>query len=347
MRWRILTFGGLAVDDFLMAIVLPVTIAGTVASLMVEIGAKGLANSGMTPEERAALDPNSREFHLRVKGSQSHLAGWLLYSTLLWNLKLCWLFYYKRLGHRVEGMNLRVNIGLALCAVAYAVLMLTIIFGCWPFEKHWQINPDPGNSCHPASSKLQAWTMLATDCITDLYIISIPIPMIWHARISKINKIGLIIMFCGGLVTMTFSAIRCKFILENSIESSQIAAEWSDRESFVATIVTNVPVLFPLIRQKVWHIYDSSGYSRSRSRGHTRNDTKASRNAGNVIELSTIVAQSSSPAPGADINKTSSGSAFNFYQCSSEEAIVRPETEITTETEITSESSRPKRNRRF
>lgn len=58
---------------------------------------KGLANNGMTDEQRAALDPSSVEWDLRVNGSKTHVIGLLLYETLPWLLKGCWIFYYERL----------------------------------------------------------------------------------------------------------------------------------------------------------------------------------------------------------------------------------------------------------
>lgn len=53
----------------------------------------------MTPEERAALDPQSEEYRLRVGGSKNQLAGWLTYTTLLWTLKACMLIFYSRLTY--------------------------------------------------------------------------------------------------------------------------------------------------------------------------------------------------------------------------------------------------------
>lgn len=60
---------------------------------------KGLANSGMTPEQRAALDPQSVEYKLRVGGSKNQLTGWLVYTVLLWTLKTCMLIFYSRLTY--------------------------------------------------------------------------------------------------------------------------------------------------------------------------------------------------------------------------------------------------------
>lgn len=58
---------------------------------------QGFANNGMTDKERAALDPSSAEWTLRVNGSKTHVTGLLLYATLLWLLKGCWVIYYARL----------------------------------------------------------------------------------------------------------------------------------------------------------------------------------------------------------------------------------------------------------
>lgn len=58
---------------------------------------KGLANNGMTDQQRAALDPNSEEYRLRVNGSKTHVVGLFLYTTQLWLLKGCWTVYYARL----------------------------------------------------------------------------------------------------------------------------------------------------------------------------------------------------------------------------------------------------------
>lgn len=59
---------------------------------------QGFANNGMTDAQRAALDPNSEEYRLRVNGSKTHVVGLLLYTTLLWLLKSCWVVYYSRLA---------------------------------------------------------------------------------------------------------------------------------------------------------------------------------------------------------------------------------------------------------
>ena len=68
--------------------------AESVAAYAVVAFWKGLANNGMSEE---GLDPDSEEFELRVNGSKTHVIGLLLYTTLLWLLKACWILYYGRL----------------------------------------------------------------------------------------------------------------------------------------------------------------------------------------------------------------------------------------------------------
>lgn len=71
--------------------------AESVAAYFVVAYWKGFANNAMTDEQRAALSPDSEEYMLRVNGSKTHVIGLLLYTTLLWLLKACWVFYYTRL----------------------------------------------------------------------------------------------------------------------------------------------------------------------------------------------------------------------------------------------------------
>lgn len=80
---------------------------------------------------------------------------------------------------------------------------------------------------------------------------SIPLPMIWSARISTSKKVGLCVMFCGGLITAVFGGLRCGYVLANTKDGPQQAGEWSCRESFVAVFVTNFPIIFPIVHRAI------------------------------------------------------------------------------------------------
>lgn len=113
--------------------------------------------------------------------------------------------------------------------------------------------------------------LICTNLTTDFYIMSIPLPMVWNARISPTKKAGLCVMFCGGLITAVFGGLRCGFVLSDRPDGPQLAGEWSCRESFVAVFVTNFPVLFPVVhracRQRFHNGFFGSSYGSSANKG--------------------------------------------------------------------------------
>ena len=99
----------------------------------------------MTHEQRATLSPTSEEYYKRVRGSQTQLFGWLVYTVLLWSLKLCWLFFFRRLGDGVDHMTLKIKYGFVSVGITFLGTFFTILCSCWPIKKKWQIYPDPGS----------------------------------------------------------------------------------------------------------------------------------------------------------------------------------------------------------
>ncbi|KAH8807837.1 hypothetical protein F5884DRAFT_347824 [Xylogone sp. PMI_703] len=248
-RWHTLGLRGLAPDDYLMTAAAFLYTAETALAYYVGAYWFGLANNSMTPEQRASLDPNSIEYYRRVHGSQTELTGWLVYATLLWTLKLCWLFLYSRLGEGVHNMRLKVRIGFIVVPISFVVTFVVVLCACWPIEKHWQINPDPGDICQPAVAKVSAYTLITMNLSTDFYIMSIPLPMVWGTRMDIKKKIGLLVMFCAGIFTAVAGLLRCVLILTSGADGPEQAGEWSCRESFIAVLVSNVPFIYPPLRR--------------------------------------------------------------------------------------------------
>jgi hypothetical protein len=73
----------------------------TVAAYLVGALFQGLTNSYMTPEQRATLDPNSKEYSNRVWGSKIQVIGWSFYACILWLVKFCLIVFYSRLTYVV------------------------------------------------------------------------------------------------------------------------------------------------------------------------------------------------------------------------------------------------------
>lgn len=99
---RITTVGykRLQADDYLMVVAAAVYSVETYLAYSVGAYWHGLANNGMTDEQRRLLDPASEEYRMRVNGSKTQVAGWSTYTFLLWLVKAAMCTFYLRLTVR-------------------------------------------------------------------------------------------------------------------------------------------------------------------------------------------------------------------------------------------------------
>ncbi|KAF3056020.1 hypothetical protein GL218_06872 [Daldinia childiae] len=268
-RFEILGWRSLAWDDAIMFMAVLVHTAESLMAYFVVSRWKGLANNAMTDAQRAALDPQSNEWYLRVNGSKTHVAGLILYTTLLWLLKACWLVYYARLTEGVNNMHRLIRFGIIIIGVTYISCLLVAFLKCIPFHHQWQINPSPGNNCMPAISTVQTIFVMITNTLTDFYLMGIPLPVVWKSHLPWRKKLILLIMFSGGFLEMAFGILRCVSILTlGDIDPAQ-SGYWSVRESFVSVVLTNMPMVYPIFRRFI-----EKGLSASRSRATSQGDTR-------------------------------------------------------------------------
>ncbi|KAI1802410.1 hypothetical protein F4811DRAFT_573079 [Daldinia bambusicola] len=260
-KYSIMGWHGLAWDDALMLVATLVYTAESTMAYLVVAHWKGLSNNAMTDAYRAALDPNSREWYLRVSGSKNHVAGLIIYATLLWLLKACWLVYYARLTEGINNMRLMIRWGIAIIGLSYIACLLVALFKCIPFDHQWQINPSPGNNCMPAISSVQTIFVMVMNTLTDFYIMAIPLPLVWKSHLPWKKKFVLLFMFSGGFLTMAFGILRCVSILTIGDSDPAQSGYWSVRESFVCVVLTNMPMVYALFRG-----YVEKGLSATRSK---------------------------------------------------------------------------------
>ncbi|KAF4941959.1 hypothetical protein CGCF413_v001922 [Colletotrichum fructicola] len=240
----------LQADDYLMLLVACTYSAETALAYSVGAYWQGLANNGMTDEQRRNLDPNSEEYRIRVNGSKTQIAGWITYSCLvLWPAKAAMCTFFLRLTEGLHNFQKRIYGGFALIAITWLTVFFSIIFSCFPTHKNWQIYPDPGNTCQPAISKVNILVTVVLNVLTDLYLMSIPIPMLWFSKLPLRKKLGLIVLFSGGIFVTMAGILRCVLIISDPVNGASQAGSWAVRETFVAVVTTNVPMIFPLIRR--------------------------------------------------------------------------------------------------
>ncbi|KAL6922877.1 hypothetical protein FSST1_000151 [Fusarium sambucinum] len=244
-------FRQLAPDDWLMLLVIiPYSIETSMAYLVGNVF-RGISNSAMTPEQRADLDPASEEYSMRVGGSKSQVTGWVMYTTVLWVIKAALCAFYLRLTTGLPAYKTRIYAGFVIILTTYIAVICSLLFSCHPFHRFWQINPDPGNFCQSAASRVYIFTVVTFNIATDVYLLLIPLPILWQSQIPKAKKIGLMILFSGGIFVMVAGILRAVLIIQNPETGALQSASWAVRESFVALVTSNVPITWGWLRQKL------------------------------------------------------------------------------------------------
>lgn len=95
--------------------------------------------------------------------------------------------------------------------------------------------------------------------------------MLWKSQIRLKQKIGLTVLFGAGVFVMIAGVIRCVIILSNPVAGASQAGNWAVRESFVAVVIGNLPMIYPVLHRGVRRFASSyggsSGYNLSGSGG--------------------------------------------------------------------------------
>ncbi|KAF2852522.1 hypothetical protein T440DRAFT_526005 [Plenodomus tracheiphilus IPT5] len=232
----------------------------------------GMGTNNFTQDQRAKLVPGSELWNYAVNGSKTHIFGWCMYTALVWTLKSCWTIYYSRMTNGLRKMEIRIKVAWFLNGTTYVAALCMIVFKCWPLHRQWQIYPDPGNNCYPGASKLNVTFITVLNITTDIYLMAIPLPIIYRAHLDIKRKLSLILLFSGGWIVIIFGILRCVTLVTVGPTEPSKSGQWSVRESFLAVLVSNAPMVFPLLRR--WSIVAIGIVSTSRkdkkSRGSRR-----------------------------------------------------------------------------
>ncbi|EFX00407.1 hypothetical protein CMQ_7409 [Grosmannia clavigera kw1407] len=291
-------FGGLAIDDYTIWGAIVFYSAQYTLAFFAVNHAGGMANNSMTDPQRAALDVNSTEYKHRILGSKIQVAGWTMYICLIFLLRMSMLVFYTRL---TEGLGrtyrMRINIGYLIMVCTFIVSIVTMYSSCRPLRGYWQISPNPGKSCQAAISMPIVWSTFSSSIIDDLYLIMIPLPMLWSTTLKPIKKIASSFVLGAGVFVLICSLLKTVFVMTDSVNGATLAGSWGTRESFASVIITNLPMVFPLIRSLLSPVFGgllstqkqqyktpggfrTIGGGTSNISGHTRNGRTMAASAG-------------------------------------------------------------------
>jgi len=248
-RYKAVGFQGFQADEYLVWAAVLFFTAQSVLAYEIGNSAHGLANNSISNGQRMAIIQGSAEWDARVFGSKIQVAGIFIYTALLLLLKLAMLVFYVRLTSGLGSRYRRgIWIGFTLVIATFLFFLGALFIGCRPFERYWQIYPNPGRNCQPAISKPIIWTSYAGNIVTDIYLILIPMPLLWESTLKLSKKLAATFILGAGLFVLVCSTIKSIILLLEPDNGPESAGRWGARESFVALVTTNLPVIFPLFK---------------------------------------------------------------------------------------------------
>lgn len=72
-------------------------------------------------------------------------------------------------------------------------------------------------ACQPAISRINIFVVSGLNVLTDIYLLTIPIPMLWKANIRPMKKVALIVTFSGGIFVISAGTLRSVLIITVSV----------------------------------------------------------------------------------------------------------------------------------
>lgn len=117
-----------------------------------------------------------------------------------------------------------------ILAVTWIATQLSLLLSCQPFHAFWQITPNPGSEyyhdplhescltaildfCQPTISRVYVLLTVILNIVTDMYLLSIPLPLLWTVNIGMKRKVPLMALFSGATFVMIAGIIRAATIM--------------------------------------------------------------------------------------------------------------------------------------
>lgn len=221
----------------------------------------------MTDEEIAELTPETRE--TRIAGSKWVLVSEESMVLTIWSCKACMLFIYRRLTQGLKQLKI-VNAVTIYVVLGFIGVQIALFTNCRPFTGYWSV---------PAIT-YQCWSYYNYEIVegcfnvsADLALLIVGLPLLFKARIPLQQKLILVTIFGMGMFVIA-AALLCKVYGLYPPLISYSYLNWFYREASVSVYVTNIPVIYSLLREAFpalarWG-YNTNKGSAGRSNGNGR-----------------------------------------------------------------------------
>ncbi|OLN90183.1 hypothetical protein CCHL11_09789 [Colletotrichum chlorophyti] len=255
VRIRMFGLQGLRGDDYAMVLILiqlfvQTCLAWVASFLVLDIVYHCGTTLDLTIDQIRVL--SDEEVSRLARGSKFQLTAWYLYSAQLWSMKgtlnlwvvaTCSISYVPDMVYDSIVLSHSRHNNLWVSAGAIAKFSIR-------YHHNWAVRPLPSDRCLFKTQNLLVTTFF--NIITDVAILSLPIPALRMMRVPVYKKMFIVSLVCSGFYFITAAIMRVTVTM--SLERSTLVVNlWGTRELGAGLIATNAPSLRPLLSRKFWH----------------------------------------------------------------------------------------------
>ncbi|KAI9716861.1 MAG: hypothetical protein M1828_007522 [Chrysothrix sp. TS-e1954] len=174
----------------------------------------------------------------------------LIYNIGLTLIKLSALLFYARCFKAVKAFNIALWVGAGLVIAWLITFVFMAIFTCVPVQKSWE-QKTPGH-CLKTVDTFYGTTL--TNVFIDLYILILPLPLLWNLQTAGRRKAALFVVFILGYCVIGVSIAR----LVTSVNIGEIKdPTWQlavpmtllISEPAIALLSVSVPAMYDLFKR--------------------------------------------------------------------------------------------------
>ncbi|KAH8647156.1 hypothetical protein BX600DRAFT_369906, partial [Xylariales sp. PMI_506] len=225
-------------DDYVMMLA-----AGLFTALIIclNVIAQGGGSNLYPPEEFSTF--TEEDIQERIYGSKIVLISEQAMLNVIYCIKVCMLILYTRLTLGLQQQKFLRYLAIYV-ACGWLASEIAFFTACRPFEGYWGM-PPPDPQC----TTLENYAIVqgCFNISSDVLMLAIPIPLVLRLKVALKQKIILTFIFSLGLFVIV-AALLTK--IENLTDPySPDYMLWYIREVFVAVLVSNLPNVWPLVRE--------------------------------------------------------------------------------------------------
>ena len=207
-------------------------------------------------------------------GSILALIARLFDTSFFWLQVAVLLLFYTKLLRSYHWTQIAIKLCWGFLITSYLVVVIVTFTECHPFQRYWQVTPDPG-SC--ARAYIQLFLQGLCNIILDLIILGISTPLLRLKGRATGEKLRITIMVCLGLFCIIINCIRIPLVIQG--KSAQPSRTFfASIQLLASAFVANAPTIYGRVRtgrrkrreqearrQSVPETFCSSGETRSNS----------------------------------------------------------------------------------